>query len=95
MQVWEDAHKPMQFYYAGIQASIHNAWLRNENQAAYSPYDWLPDEDRPQEKPKTVAESMLHNRLALFEAACSLAAAKQDAETSARVDVLAQRWEIN
>jgi len=29
--------------YAGLQATMHNAWLRGENSPPYKPADFLPD----------------------------------------------------
>lgn len=50
-KVWEDRVKPHRYFYAGMQATLHNAWFRSKEHhpEAWSIWDWLPDEDRPEE----------------------------------------------
>lgn len=91
VKVWQDARRVPRFFYAGLQAAIHNAWLRPEGHPAFSMYDWLPDEDRPEDKPRTLEEIKLNNRMVLFEAAAALASVRQDPEMQAQVDALANK----
>lgn len=48
--VWHQSQREGRFQWASVMAAMYNAWLRGENRQAYSPFDWLPKEDRPAEK---------------------------------------------
>ena len=56
--------------YAGLQATMHNAWLRGENTPPYKPADFLPDFAQPQlgpgEKPDAFGrQSVSDKRVAI------------------------------
>lgn len=55
-KVWSNANRERKYQWANLMATLYNSHLRASGHPAYSPYDWMPGEDRPEEKPPWVVD---------------------------------------